>query len=175
MDHVAWAMVNLGVPFIGPIFVVKIIRILLSEKTHSELRKRLRVTYLFREGQYALTSIAVVAASVYELSELGEWSQRSKLWLAGFAFLLLIAAMLVVIGLIAETEDPESAIPPGTGVLRLSTISRWIQTYRVGAATALLALPVCVLAYQVHAASATSRAETAPKSANVSPSQPTGR
>lgn len=150
MEHVAWVLANLGFPYLGPIIVVKTVRILLSEAKHSHLRKRLRLTYLFREGQYALTSLAVSTAAFYELVELAEWSTRSKLWLAAFGVLSFFAVILVVIGLIAETDDPENAIPPGSGVLRWTTIIKWIHTYRVGAATILLILPVSLLAYQVH-------------------------
>lgn len=111
LEHVAWVLANLGFPYLGPIIVVKTVRILLSEAKHSHLRKRLRLTYLFREGQYALTSLAVSTAAFYELVELAEWSTRSKLWLAAFGVLSFFAVILVVIGLIAETDDPENYTP----------------------------------------------------------------
>jgi hypothetical protein len=154
LEHGAWALANLGFPYLVPIVVVKTIRALLSEANHSVLRKKLRLTYLFREGQYALTSLAVSTAAFYELMELGEWSSRTKLWLAAIAVLSAFAVILVVIGLVADTEDPETAIPPGSGVFRWSTITKWMHTYRVGTASILIILPVSLLSYQVHEAAA---------------------
>lgn len=78
MKHTFWIWANLVVPFLLPVLVVKVIRLLLSEPDHPNFRKKLRLTYLFRDGQYALTTLAVSAATMYELSELGEWSSRSK-------------------------------------------------------------------------------------------------
>jgi hypothetical protein len=150
VEHAGWALTNLAIPYFGPLLVVKTIRLLLSEERHPTLRKRLRVTYLLREGQYALTSLAVTMAALYELTELAEWTSRSKAWLGVIVFFALFATMLIVLGLISDTEDPETAIPPGSGVLRWSTIRKWVHTYRVGAATIMLVGPVSIAAYSIH-------------------------
>jgi hypothetical protein len=172
LEHIGWAAVNLGCPYVLPLMMIKLMRILLSETYHATLRKRLRITYLVREGQYALTSLAVGMAALYELHELGERSTRTNWWFAALILFLLIAVILVVVGLIAETADPETAVPPGSGVFRMTTIQNWVRTYRVGAATLILVLPISLVAYLIHDAVTTRNAvttQTLPQAPNAMP------
>jgi len=150
MHNFGWIAANLGFPFLGPIVVVKSIRLMISTK-HAELRKRLRITYLLREGQFALTSLAVSTAALYEVLEADRLTTDARIWLVCLAVMSFFSVMLLVIGLLHETDDPETAIPAGSGVLRWTTITKWVETYRVGAASLLLALPVSFVVYEVHA------------------------
>lgn len=151
MHGLGWAAANLGVPFLGPIFVVKGMRLLIPTR-HADLRKRLRLTYLFRDGQYALTSLAVSTAAFYEILDADGLNRDAKTWLVELGALSAISVILIVAGLLLETDDPEVAIPAGSGVLRWALIHKWVQTYRIGAAALLLVLPVCYVAHQVHEA-----------------------
>jgi hypothetical protein len=160
LDHLGWAAANLVFPFLCPIVLIKFLRVILSPQ-HPSLRKRLRLTYLLRDGQYALTSLAVSTASFYELFDSDIALRHGKVWLVFLGILAAVSLIFVIVGLLDETEDPETAIPPGTGILNLVTIKKWVSTYRVGAATLVLVIPVSVSAYNVHliavAASAASK------------------
>lgn len=149
VHSLGWAAANLGFPFLGPIIVVKGVRLLIPTR-HVDLRKRLRLTYLFRDGQYALTSLAVSTASFYEILEADGLNRDAKTWLVELGVLSAISIMLIVAGLLLESDDPEVAIPPGSGVLNWTTIHKWVQTYRIGTAVLVLVLPVSYVAYQVH-------------------------
>lgn len=157
MDHLGWAAANLGIPFLSPIILIKLLRVLLSER-HPSLRKRLRLTYLFRDGQYALTSLVVSTASLFEILESDKVLQHEKLWLVFLVLLTCFSLICVVVGLIDQSEDPEIAFPPGSGVYNWPTVKKWTKIYRVGAATVLLVVPVSISAYNIHSiASAASR------------------
>lgn len=141
-----WLIANVGFAYIFPIVLFKFVQQLDLRVTENEQKDRMRISYLIREGQFALTSVAIGAASFYELittnESLKDWYGITLLILT--IVLAFFNSLVFLFGTIFASPSPTVAIKAGT------TVSEWLKIYKAGAMSIYLAVGVSFCAFAVH-------------------------
>ena len=141
-----WLLANVGFAYIFPIVLFKFVQQLDLPVTKEEQRDRMRVSYLVKEGQFALTSVAISAASFYELITTSESLKDSS----GITLLILTIvlaffnSLVFLFGTISTSPSPTDVVKSGT------TIREWLKIYKAGAMSIYLAIGVSFCAFAVH-------------------------
>lgn len=145
MAHVGWVIANILVPYLFPFMVVKVM-----QKWHLDLKpeqlERLRLTYLLRDAQLSIGSVAIASASFYELLASPDLAGH-PIWITltvALGFLVLFNAILFVCGTAIGSPSPADVVQSGI------TMAGWLKTYRMAASSLYLALAVSACAFAAH-------------------------
>jgi hypothetical protein len=138
---IGWIVANLVLPYTFPLLLIKgIQRLNLDLQSHQ--LERMRLTYLLREGQLSLVSVAVSAASFCDIvgaEAIHSW--RGKALIALLGLLFFSNGLLFVLGTVVGTPPAVS-----TNITEATTYRDWLKIYKMGAASLYLAFAVCVCA-----------------------------
>jgi hypothetical protein len=140
-----WLFANIFIPYLFPLAVIKFLqlcRLDLKPEQHS----RMRLTYLLREGQLSVGSIAIAAAALYELLS----KPNAINGLLGIALLVCVGLLVIansilfVIGTVIGSPEPADAVQPTT------TVKQWAAAYPIATISIVLAAIGSVAAFVAH-------------------------
>ena len=145
MSHAGWVFANVLVPYLFPFLIVKVM-----QGWHLNLKpeqlERLRLTYLLRDAQLSIGSVAIASASFYELLGTPELA-RHPLWVSltvALGLLLVANAVLFVCGTAIGSPSPADVVQAG-----IST-REWLKSYPMAAFSMYLAVAVSICAFVAH-------------------------
>jgi hypothetical protein len=144
--YVGWVFVNLVVPYIVPLAIVRLVqkwRLALSD----EQAGRLRLTYLLKEAQLSLVNVAVAAIGVYGLLPVPASAAVPSLRYFFFAVLIVLIALntlLFVFGTVIGSPPVETVVTAGI------TWKEWQGYYPMGAWSIRLGVVSALVALGAH-------------------------
>ena len=140
-----WAFANIAIPYVVPIAFVKGLQALQLD-INQGAKERIRITYLLREGQYAMGSVAIASTAMFELFTTDHLLTRTD----GVAVLVCLIILTVLNTGVFVLGVAFGGPPVAEAVTQRTTIWDWVKSYRLGSASLILALGVSICAFWSH-------------------------
>jgi hypothetical protein len=113
MDLFFWLLLNLGVPIVGPIFILALFSV-----THGKALARQLIFASIAEGQLFWSAIALSAAAIYEVTAALEQQKGRtpflELAIAAFGLIAFTCSILVMLATLKAYSDRSAAESAGS-------------------------------------------------------------
>ena len=141
--HFGWLVANILVPFLFPLLIILLMQHLLLD-LKDEQRERMRLTYLLREAQLSVASLAIASAAFYEI--LHKPAVLQEVWgvvlLIATIILGIFNAILFVCGTVIGSTVPKAQ----SGI----NFKEWRKQYPLADASIWLAIATSLAAFVAH-------------------------
>jgi hypothetical protein len=142
LGHAGWIFANIVVPYLFPFIVIRALQKLKLD-LKQEQHERMRLTYLLREAQLSVGSVAIASAGMFELLSTPDVI-RTPLGVTltvALGLLLVANAILFVCGTIIGSPPPVEAVQAGV------SRRQWMESYPMAAGSLYLAVAVSLCAF----------------------------
>ena len=176
VHYLAWLGVNLAIPFLLPLALVKLIQHGGFQLTDGQ-RERLRLTYMLKDAQLCLAGTGIAAVAIYEYlsAEHVKTPRLAGLLVAFLIALLGVNAIYFVWGTIIGTPPVNKVITKDTAFAewRLLYPLAWLSmVFSIATGICAFAMHVVVFSSDHLATTTSTNVQSAPGSA---PSQPSSK